>query len=434
MSGTSPLARLLIASQFAFNVGFFAVLPYLAEHLSGALGLGGALVGLILGLRTFSQQGLFVIGGALTDRYGPRPVVLAGCGLRAAGFAWLGFAESTGTVIGSVVLVGFAAALFSPAVETELAREAVRIEEAGAAHGGKGEGPSRTRVLARFSAGGQAGTLIGPVVGALLLYATPGGNADGHFRAACLAGAAVFVAVLAGHWRLMPRTSPSATSAVPPERLTLRRVMRNRRFLGLAVAYSAYLLAYNQLYLAVPAELDRATGSQAALGWLFALSSAMVVAGQVPLDRWTSGRLSWPASIRAGLGLIAAAFAMTGILLPVGGPWPALAFVVLLTLGQMLVVPAARACVPELVDARRLGLFTGALSSIAGLTVLVGGAPVGALLELEGPGPWWALSVIPALGLLAVPRVGEELAPGTRSSPADGQGPTGACAPPTRAG
>jgi hypothetical protein len=59
-------------------VGFFAVLPYLAGHLTGALGLGGALVGLVLGLRTFSQQGLFVVGGALTDRYAPRTVVLAG--------------------------------------------------------------------------------------------------------------------------------------------------------------------------------------------------------------------------------------------------------------------------------------------------------------------------------------------------------------------
>jgi hypothetical protein len=72
----TPLARLLAASQFTPNVGFFAVLPYVAGHLTGAL--GGALVGLVLGLRTLSQQGLFVVGGALTDRYAPRTVVLAG--------------------------------------------------------------------------------------------------------------------------------------------------------------------------------------------------------------------------------------------------------------------------------------------------------------------------------------------------------------------
>ncbi|XEC29143.1 hypothetical protein JAO84_34400 [Streptomyces fradiae] len=64
----TPLARLLIGSQFAFHVGFFAVLPYFADHLAGTLCLGGAMVALVLGLRTFSQQGLFVVGGLLTDR------------------------------------------------------------------------------------------------------------------------------------------------------------------------------------------------------------------------------------------------------------------------------------------------------------------------------------------------------------------------------
>ncbi|MCQ4197831.1 MFS transporter, partial [Streptomyces parvulus] len=112
----SPLLRLLVLTQLAFNVGFFAVLPFLAEHLGTAVGMAGWLVGFVLGLRTFSQQGLFVVGGALADRYGIRPVVLTGCVLRIAGFVWLGFAARTWAVIGAVLLIGFAAALFSPAV------------------------------------------------------------------------------------------------------------------------------------------------------------------------------------------------------------------------------------------------------------------------------------------------------------------------------
>nr|WP_189599912.1 MFS transporter [Streptomyces lateritius] len=388
----TPLARLLIASQFAFNVGFFAVLPYLADHLGGALGLGGWLVGLVLGLRTFSQQGMFVVGGALTDRYGARPVVLTGCALRVTGFVWLAFATSTGAVVGAVILVGFAAALFSPAVETEIAREAVRVEGDG--------GPPRTRVLALFSAGGQAGALLGPVLGALLLHGTGDGASGEHFRAACLAGAAVFVVVLAGQALLMPRAEPAGRHRPT----TWKPLGRDRRFLGLALAYSGYLLAYNQLYLALPAELDRAAGSQRALGWLFALSSALVVVGQLPLERWVAARLSWPATIRCGLVVIAVAFTATGALLPVGGLWPALTFTVLLTAGQMLVVPAVRACVPELAGAERLGLFTGALSSVSGLVVLAGAAPAGALLERPGPVPWLLLAAVPLLAVPLVPR------------------------------
>ncbi|MEV8020361.1 MFS transporter [Streptomyces sp. NPDC086554] len=404
----SPLARLLVSSQFAFNVGFFAVLPYLADHLSGSLGLGGWLVGLVLGLRTFSQQGLFVVGGALTDRYGPRPVVLAGCALRVSGFCWLGFAEGTAAVIGAVVLVGFAAALFSPAVETEIAREAVCLEEA--------DGIARTRVLAKFSAGGQAGALIGPVLGALLL--------SGGFRAACLAGAGVFALVLAGHWRLMPRSA--AAPAARRERVDVRVVLHHRRFLALAVAYATYLLAYNQLYLALPAELERSTGSQSALGWLFALSSAMVVAGQLPLERWAAARLSWRGFVMCGLVLLAVAFVVAGVLSPLGGLWASAAFVVLLTLGQMLVVPATRAWLPDLVDARRLGLFTGALSSLAGMVVLAGSAPAGALLEMGGLWPWLVLAAVPLTGLALVPgRAGERATPATTRTAEGVQGAGG---------
>ncbi|MDT9680500.1 MFS transporter [Streptomyces sp. TRM76323] len=380
----SALARLLIGSQFAFNTGFFAVLPYLAGHLSGTLGLGGWLVGLVLGLRTFSQQGLFVVGGALTDRFGPRPVVLAGCALRVAGFAWLARAEAVWAVVAAVVLVGFAAALFSPAVESEVAREAVRLEEA--------VGLPRTRVLARFSAAGQAGALLGPALGAVLLA--------GDFRVACGAGAVVFLLVLAGHARLMPRRAGTVGPTRTPS--GLGGALRHRRFLALTAAYAAYLLAYNQLYLALPAEVDRTAGSQAALGWLFALSSALVVAGQLPLERWAARRLSWGASVRVGLVVVAAAFAAGGALRGTGGPWSAVVFVVLLAAGQMLVSPAVRAWLPDLVDERRLGLYTGAMSSLAGLVVLVGGAPAGALV---GTGWYWpVLAAVALLGAAVVPR------------------------------
>ncbi|MFC3999342.1 MFS transporter [Nocardiopsis sediminis] len=386
-----PLVRLLVSTQFAFNVGFFAVLPYLAVHLSGTLGLAGWLVGLVLGLRTFSQQGLFAVGGALTDRYGARPVVLTGCALRVAGFVGLAFAEGTAAVIGSVLLVGFAAALFSPAVETEASRQAVRIEQA--------TGRPRTRVLSLFSAAGQAGTLVGPALGSLLLL--------GGFRAACLAGAAVFVLVWAAHLRLMPKSRPGPRAQGRSGPGGLVRAGFDRRFAGICVGYSAYLLAYNQLYLALPAEVERATGSQAALGWLLALASVCYLAVQMPLLGWAAGRFTRRGAIRFGLALIAAGLAGAGALLPLGaagGLLPSIVFVLLLTAGQAVVVPMTRAWLPDLVDDRRLGLANGAVSSVSGLAVLIGGAPIGALLSIGGPAPWLCLAAVPLLGCLFVPR------------------------------
>ncbi|MFI0086758.1 MDR family MFS transporter [Streptomyces bobili] len=391
----SPLLRLLILTQLAFNIGFFAVLPFLAEHLGGAVGMAGWMVGFVLGLRTFSQQGLFVVGGALADRYGVRPVVLAGCALRIAGFGWLGYAGSAPAVVGAVLLIGFAAALFSPAVESEVARQAVAWEESG--------GGSRTRVLALFTVAGQAGAFVGPLLGALLLSV--------DFRAVCLAGAGVFVLVLAGHAWLLPQHIPGRVRV--QVRCGIGPLLRNRRFLGLCCAYGAYLLAYNQLYLALPAEVERAAGSQAPLAWLFALSSLLVVTAQLPVTRWVGERLTLRRSMAAGLALIATGFGVVAVAAPSGatgvtGLLPAAGFVVLLTLGQMLVAPAARAWVPDLAQEGRLGLYMGALSSVSGVIVLIGSAGTGTLLDSGLPAavPWAVLAVVPAVAVLLLPRRG----------------------------
>ncbi|MFJ3560618.1 MFS transporter [Streptomyces anulatus] len=429
-------------------MGFYAVLPYLATHLGSGLGMAGWLVGLVLGLRTFSQQGLFVVGGALTDRYGPRPVVLAGCALRITGFGWLAFAGSTATVIAAVLLIGFAAALFSPAVESEAAREAVRHE--------RDTGAPRAHVLALFSAAGQAGAFIGPLLGSLLLLL------GGGFRAACLAGAVVFVGVLAGHARLMPRADPvrkrkqernqgqeqeqeqereqerergevqaqeqaqeqapapdTVTRTAQQGRSSWRAVFTNRPFLLLCLAYSGYLVSYNQLYLSLPVEVERATGSEAALGWLFALSSLLVVVAQVPLTRYSAHRIAPRTALVTGLAVVAAGFAAVP-LSPAGpgGLLPGAALVVLLTLGQMLLVPAARGLVPDLVEDRQLGLATGALSSVSGIAVLAGSAATGALLDAPAPVRWAVLAAVPLAGAalaftLPVGRDGKEQ--GTRA-------------------
>lgn len=189
------------------------------------------------------------------------------------------------------------------------------------------------------------------------------------------------------------------------------KVLRNRRFLALCCAYGAYLLAYNQLYLALPDEVERATGSQAALAWLFALSSLLVVVAQLPVTRWVGERLTLRRSMIAGLLLIAAGFAVVAAARPAdrtgtAGLLPAAGFVVLLTLGQMLVAPVARAWVPDLAEEGRLGLYTGALSSVSGLIVLLGSSATGTLLDTGLPAavPWLVLAAVPVAAIGVLPR------------------------------
>ncbi|MFD0487664.1 MFS transporter [Saccharopolyspora spinosporotrichia] len=256
------IARLLLLTQLAFNVGFYLVVPFLAVHLSKDLAMAGWAIGVVLGVRTFSQQGLFVLGGALTDRFGIRPTVLTGCVLRIVGFVVLAAAEDLGTVLTGTVLIGFAAALFSPAVESALAAQGAALEDRGII--------TRTELFGLFAVCGEIGAVTGPLLGTALLGV--------DFGLTCSAAAAVFALILAAHARWLPR---GARDERRPLQAGWSDIARNRTFLLFAAAYSAYLLSYNQLYLALPVELER-VGAESALGWMFALAAVMVVTGQIP--------------------------------------------------------------------------------------------------------------------------------------------------------
>ena len=111
---SAPKPPLLLASNLVFNIGFYAVVPFLAIFLRDDLLLSGWAIGLVLGLRTFSQQGMFLLGGALSDRYGARVIILLGCVVRITGFLLLGLSDTLAPVILGACLTGIGGALFSP--------------------------------------------------------------------------------------------------------------------------------------------------------------------------------------------------------------------------------------------------------------------------------------------------------------------------------
>jgi hypothetical protein len=195
-------------------------------------------------------------------------------------------------------------------------------------------------------------------------------------------------------------------------------VLRNRRFLAFTACYCTYLLSYNQLYLALPVELTRATGGQGALGWLFVLAAVSVLLFQLPVTG-RARRVGPRVALPLGFALMSASFLLVAVLAPltpptgIGALAPAVGFVLLLYTGQMIAVPVAQDLVPRLAGERRLGAHFGVLASAGGLAVLLGSTGVGALLDLaETPQPaaavpWLVLAALPAasaVGLWALTR------------------------------
>lgn len=405
LQGLPAAVKVLLVTQMLFNIGFYLVVPFIAVQMTDSLGAGGALVGLVLGIRTFSQQGLFFLGGGLADRYGIRSVLLTGVAVRIVGFLVASLADSISTMILGVVLIGAAAALFSPAVEAALATEGERLQRAGTI--------TRSRLFALDTAWSRLGALTGPVFGALLI---PVG-----FPAVCLMGAAVFgvifivhVVVLRGAGLVGDRDVGKQEGLVRPMLGAWSRVLRNRAFVGFALAYSTYLLAYNMQYLALPVELRRATGSDELLGWFFAGVGVYVIALQGPVNSYAH-RLRTATALITGFGVMSGSFVLVAAFAPVAlSGWvallPAVLFVLLLHLGMMIAVPVARDVVGRLAGEQDLGSYYGFLNSFGGLAVLVGSLGIGALLDVaEVPQaaatlPWLVMAMLLAVSALALGR------------------------------
>lgn len=372
-------ARLLMVNQFAINLGFYMLMPYLADHLAHGLGLAAWAVGLVLGVRNLSQQGMFLVGGTLADRYGCKPMILAGCALRTVAFGLLAIAGSLPVLIVASALTGLAGALFNPAVRAYLAAEA-------------GE-ERRVEAFAAFNVFYQAGILVGPLVGLALLA--------WDFSAVCAVAGLIFGALAVLQARALPARPPVARGTEPAWRAVAadwRTVASNRPFLLFAAAMSgSYFLAF-QVYLALPLKARELFGEQTGLvtGVIFSVSAAAALSGQLRLTAWAKRQLSGPQAIAYGLAVMGAAFLP---LLP--GSYGAVAGVGALTLcaallawGGALLYPFEMDTVVRLSRDRLVATHYGAYNTASGVAISLGNLAVGALFDTGVRWlPWAVLAV-----------------------------------------
>ncbi|MEU7243005.1 MFS transporter [Streptomyces sparsogenes] len=405
----SPAARLLMVNQLAINLAFYMLMPYLAAHLAGDLGLAAWTVGLVLGVRNLSQQGMFLIGGTIADRYGYKAPILAGCLLRTGGFALLGWADTLPALIAASAATGFAGALFNPAVRAYLAAEA---------------GERRVDAFATFNVYYQAGMLLGPVVGLALLAA--------DFRAVCTTAALIFAALSALQSRALPtrhgtvaHQAPTGPAPTPSVRSQWRQVVSNRPFLLFSAAMTgSYVLTF-QVYLLLPLAADAALGAHGtkATSGLFVVSAAVAVAGQLRLTDWAKRRFTPHRALVAGLSAMGAAF-IPLTLAPAHSPTLQLAALALsvavLAAAGAVVYPFEMDTVVALSGNSLLATHYGLYNTVSGLGITLGNLALGALWDTTHPtAPWLVWTTLALTGaacataVTALSRTGRLPAPTT---------------------
>lgn len=375
-------------NQFGINLGFYMLMPYLAGYLAGPMGLAAWAVGLVLGVRNFSQQGMFIVGGSLADRLGYKPLIVAGCLLRTAGFGLLVVAHSLPVILIASAATGFAGALFNPAVRAYLAADSSQ---------------RRVEAFAVFNIFYQAGIFAGPLVGLALVAF--------DFRITAAAAAAVFAVLTIAQLFALPQQAQVSVGEKTSLLADWRTVAANRPFLLFATAMiGSYVLLF-QVYLALPLHAKAlAPGAESVLvAAIFVISGVVAVGGQLKITRWFAQR--WGAGRSLAIGITVQALSFVPLMvLPDdhrAGKVAAVAALLIaataLAVGSVAVFPFEMDTVVSLARNRLIGTHYGFYNTIVGIGILIGNLLTGSLMQATIDAGWpeltWAALI--AIGLLS---------------------------------
>ncbi|WP_336672269.1 MFS transporter [Tsukamurella sp. USMM236] len=410
-------SQVLMVNQFTINLGFYMLMPYLAGYLAGPVGLAGWAIGLVLGIRNFSQQGMFLIGGTLADRLGFKPLIVAGCLLRTIGFVLLATVESLPALLIASVATGFAGALFNPAVRAYLAADA---------------GDRRIEAFAIFNIFYQGGILIGPLVGVALMAF--------DFQVTSAVAAGVFGVLTVAQILALPRDRRDRRATAEPRPSVLadwRTVASNRRFVLFSCAMiGSYVLSF-QVNLALPLHAASITSSEQASTYLvaaiFVVTGVIAVAGQLRITAWFRSRFGPTRSLSLGMALMTVAF-VPPLAVPTAtltGQVAAIAALLLAAAGLAIatatVFPFEMDTVVSLSGNRLVATHYGLYNTVVGVGILAGNLGTGALMSLGDrlgfPALIWLVLIIvgsgAALALRALHRAGALSVPDPAAREAD---------------
>ncbi|MEV5705106.1 MFS transporter [Actinoallomurus sp. NPDC052274] len=374
-------AKILLVNEIGEMAGLLMIAPYLADHLTHHIGLAVWLVGLVLGLRHFSE-GLFAMTGTLADRIGYKPVLVAGCGLEAIACGLFGLSAAVPWLIGASIFSGLARALFVPARRAYLAQvESERKAEAFALAG----------VCRRI------GVLVGPIAGIPMMRV--------GFEAMCLTAAAIFAVLAVVQWRLLPSCPGTHQGSDRPFWSEWKDALGDRVFVAFALTMFASYSLVHQLSFGLPIEVRHVSGGQGGITALFVLSAILGLAGQVRLTLWCERR--WTPGQAMVRGLIIMGVAFVPLMLPPshGGTlvrlFPIMLCAAILTVGTMMVFPFEMSTIADLAGDRGVGTYYSVNNLLSGVGSVFGNllsaAAIGLSHALNMAGLPWLVLVLLAL-------------------------------------
>ena len=373
---------IVVAISFVDRIGNTLLFPFFALYITQKFSVGMTQAGILLGMSSLFGLIGSTIGGALTDKFGRKQLILFGLVFSAISSLSLGLVDSLSAMYPLMIFVGLLSSVSHPAHDAMIA-DILPDKQ-------RQEGFGILRVVGNLS------WIIGPTIGGFL--------ANINFFYLFLIDAVISCIVAAIIFRVIPETKPEPHAHAESE--TLLQTVAGYRIVFRDLAYMAFMLAgmlmlvvYQQMYGTLSVYLRDNHGiSPSGYGFLMTTSAITVILFQFWVTRVIKHR---PPFLMMALGTF---FYMIGFtLFGMVAAYSLFALnIVIITIGEMIVMPTSQALAANFAPSAMRGRYMAIFGLSWAIPSTVGPGAAGYILDNYNPDLLWYIGgAICALSVLA---------------------------------
>jgi len=384
----------LMGASLVDNLGRFLLFPYFSLYITQRFGVGLTEVGILFAVFSLSSMVGSFIGGAITDKFGRKSMLLFGLVTSALSSLLMGIVDSLNAFYILSAIVGVLSNGGGPAQQAMIADLLPEKKRA--------EGYGMHRVVFNISA------TIGPALGGLLA------NINFLWLFVFDAVSSIITALIV--YFVIPETKPEAGEEQADESLSQSvggygRIFRDSPYMAYVIISIIVTIVYVQMNSTMPVYLrDQHNIAPTGYGVLLSMNAAIVVFFQFWITRRISGRA--PLKVMAvGTFLYAIGFGMFGF----GSTFEyfILAMIVI-TVGEMVLAPVGQALVASFSPEDMRGRYMAVFGFTWGISFAFGPLIAGYVTDSIDPNWVWYgsffLAMIGVIGyLLLHARIGPQL-------------------------
>ena len=372
---------MLVGVNFVDGIGGTLLFPYFSLYITGKFGVGMTQAGLLLGIFSIMGNVGSMIGGALTDKYGRKSIMLIGLVFSALSELTMGLVNQLAVFYVLAIFVGLLSNLGGPANQAMIAD--ILPEEK------RSSGFGIMRVV------GNMTWIIGPTIGGFV--------ANRSYLALFIIDTvfslitAVLVMIFIEETRVIAPENREHESVMQTI-VGYINVLKNKIFLAFILVSMTMLVVYTQMYSTLSVFMrDYRHFDAQAYGMILSASAVLVIFTQLWITRKTEKK---PPMLLMAVGAFfyGIGFSMFGFSQAL---WLFVVAVLIITVGEMIVVPTGQSLVARFAPEDMRGRYMATYGLAWSIPQTIGPTAAGLILD-NAKNPNWVWYLGGIISLVAV--------------------------------